>query len=297
MQDNGMPTVLVVDDAADTRQILNETLKPHCVVLLAKNGEQALDRARNKQPDLILLDVVMPGMSGFEVLANLQADATTRDIPVIFLTGMDTDADVERGLQQGAVDYIRKPFVPEVVVARTVQHARRAQHVRQQRQSMIHSDTATGLPNRDALLEKIAVEVRRAARVGSKFALLAIELRHDQRQLLTTQFDALLAATQVAAAKALGDWVPWIARSTRQALVMVLPDIQDIADNNPQHQIRAVVATAAQECGWSEAVIAWRVARTDGDATCIDAGGLLVTVESALACADWQAQTTQESCL
>lgn len=288
MPDNVMPTVLVVDDAADTRQSLNEILKPHCAVLLAKNGEQALERARNKQPDLILLDVVMPGMSGFEVLSNLQAEATTRDIPVIFLTGMDTDADVERGLQHGAVAYIRKPFVREVVVAQSMQHARRSQQMRLLRQSMVHSDAATGLPNCEALLEKMAVESRRSAHVRSQFVLLLLDLRHAERPLLTGQFDTLLAATGSAAARSLAGWVPWVARITRQRLAIMLPDVQDgDAVGDLSHRLSAVVAGAAQECGYG-AEIQWRTASGDGGVADADVEAQLAALQSVLGGQPWQ---------
>jgi CheY-like chemotaxis protein len=294
MQDDVMPTVLVVDDAADTRQLLNETLKPHCVVLLAKNGEQALERARSKQPDLILLDVVMPGMSGFEVLSNLQSDATTRDIPVIFLTGMDSDADVERGLQYGAVDYIRKPFVREVVVARSMQHARRAQQARQLGQSMVHSDSATGLPNREALLDKMATECRRSSRVGSHFALLLLDFRNARQQLLTAQFDGILAATALGASKVLADWVPWVARSRRQGVCLVLPDIQDAADGAPQERVPALVARAAQDSGFDPAM-QWRVVLGySSDVQCEDMPALLATLETQLDAAPWQSLPNPE---
>ena len=288
MQTDAIPTVLVVDDAADTRQLLNEALKPHCTVLLAKNGEQALERARSKQPDLILLDVVMPGMSGFEVLSSLQADAATRDIPVIFLTGMDSDVDVERGLQHGAVDYIRKPFVREVVVARSLQHVRRAQQARQVGQSMLHSDTATGLPNREALLDKMATECHRSSRAGSHFALLLLDVRHAQHPLLTSQLDDILAATGRAASKILADWVPWVARSRRQGLALVLPDIQDAANDAPQDQVAALLAMAAPDGGF-DPELQWRVALSHSSgAHSEDPLALLTTLEASLDIAPWQ---------
>jgi CheY-like chemotaxis protein len=295
MQYDVMPTVLVVDDAADTRQLLNETLKPHCVVLLAKNGEQALERARSKQPDLILLDVVMPGMSGFEVLSNLHADAATRDIPVIFLTGMDTDADVERGLQYGAVDYIRKPFVREVVVARTLQHARRAQQLRLLRQSMVHSDAATGLPNYDALLEKIAVECRRSVRVLAQFAVLLLDLRHAERHLLTAQFDTLLSATGEATGRILADCVPWVARISRNRLAIVLPDVQDGGvEGDLLDRLSEAVAGAAQECGYADA-IQWRAVSGDGGVECGDVQAQLSALQSALDGELWQSVPPSEA--
>ncbi|MEW5786988.1 MAG: two-component system response regulator [Pseudomonadota bacterium] len=112
-------TVLVVDDAPANLSLLGELLRAEHRVLAANCGEQALRRAAgHPRPDLILLDVMMPGMDGREVLARLQADPHTRDIPVIFVTAMDDQEDEERGLELGAADYITKPLRPRVVQAR-----------------------------------------------------------------------------------------------------------------------------------------------------------------------------------
>lgn len=294
MQDTVTPTILIVDDAADTRQMLNETLKPHCTVLLAKNGEQALERARTKQLDLILLDVVMPGMSGFEVLSNLQADATTRTIPVIFLTGMDTDEDVERGLQYGAVDYIRKPFVREIVVARAMLHAHRSQQSRLLRQGILHSDAATALPNREALLEKLDIECRRAARVGSQFSVMLLELRHAELNLLTPQFDALLSAANKAIGTELADYVPWLARISRHGLAIVLPDVQvGSAGKDAFQRMSAIVALASQECGHSGS-IRWRAAYSEGGMAQHEIATRLAALHAQLDVESWHSLLSHE---
>ena len=95
--------VLVVDDEKQNRELLTELLRSECRVILAKNGAQALERAREQRPDLILLDVLMPDMNGFEVIQQLKNDDSTRDIPVIFISALDAPTDEERGLDLGAV--------------------------------------------------------------------------------------------------------------------------------------------------------------------------------------------------
>lgn len=111
--------ILIVDDEAANIDILASFLKEHYALSVAKSGEQALQRARSDQrPDLILLDVLMPGMSGFGVLTELKADERTKDIPVIFVTGLNEAGDEESGLELGAVDYITKPVSPPIVKAR-----------------------------------------------------------------------------------------------------------------------------------------------------------------------------------
>lgn len=123
-------TVLIVDDTAQNLTVLGELLQPHYRVRAANSGERAL-RALTiaPRPDLILLDVMMPGMDGHEVLRRLRADVATQDIPVIFITAMDSAENEEYGLRLGAVDYISKPFSPAVVLARVrtqleLKHAR-----------------------------------------------------------------------------------------------------------------------------------------------------------------------------
>ncbi|MBX3172523.1 MAG: fused response regulator/phosphatase [Candidatus Eremiobacteraeota bacterium] len=113
------PRVLIVDDTPENIRVLMAHLKGSCDVLAATSGSKALDFARAlPRPDLILLDVMMPGMDGYEVLATLRQEAATAAIPVIFVTGLNDVGDEERGLKLGAVDYITKPFHGELVRAR-----------------------------------------------------------------------------------------------------------------------------------------------------------------------------------
>ncbi|MCF8178120.1 MAG: two-component system response regulator [Sulfuritalea sp.] len=111
--------MLIVDDEPTNLFLLTSLLRPEFVVRAANSGESALRAAASEPlPDLVLLDVMMPGMDGFVVLSRLRANPTTRDIPVIFLTALAEADDEERGLQLGAVDYITKPIKPAVVLAR-----------------------------------------------------------------------------------------------------------------------------------------------------------------------------------
>ncbi|MDR3435354.1 two-component system response regulator [Telmatospirillum sp.] len=118
-------TILVVDDTPDNLSLLSSLLKDDYRVKVASSGEKALRiAATDNPPDLILLDIMMPGVDGYDVCRSLKADARTRDIPVIFLTAK-TDVDSERkGLELGAVDYITKPISPPIVLARVKTHLR-----------------------------------------------------------------------------------------------------------------------------------------------------------------------------
>lgn len=125
-------TVLIVDDMPQNLLLLGELLQPICQVRAANSGERALRVARSApHPDLILLDVMMPGMDGHAVLRQLRADPATRDIPVIFVTALDDAADEECGLSLGAVDYLTKPIKPAVALARVRAHLELARARRQ----------------------------------------------------------------------------------------------------------------------------------------------------------------------
>ena len=119
MPDTHTATLLIVDDAVENLTVLNTLLLPYYQVRAATSGHKALSiAAAEPRPNLILLDVMMPGMDGYQVFERLRADPATRDIPVIFVTAMDgTEAEM-RGLAVGAVDYITKPIVPSIMLAR-----------------------------------------------------------------------------------------------------------------------------------------------------------------------------------
>lgn len=116
-------TILVVDDAPENLTLLGNLLKDQYKILAAINGRMAMRIATAKpHPDLILLDVVMPLMDGYEVCAALKADPLTQDIPVIFLTSKSDPEDEQRGLDLGAVDYVTKPVSPPILYARVRNH-------------------------------------------------------------------------------------------------------------------------------------------------------------------------------
>jgi putative two-component system response regulator len=123
MSDNqNKPTILVVDDVPENIDILTGILKDDYRVRAATNGPSALSLVKKMPPDLILLDVMMPGMDGFEVCRELKADLASRKIPVIFVTAMGEVEDESRGFAVGCVDYITKPVSPPIVRHRIKTH-------------------------------------------------------------------------------------------------------------------------------------------------------------------------------
>jgi len=118
-------TILLVDDTPDNISLLNGLLRDSYKTKIATNGEKALKIAfSDTPPDLVLLDIMMPGMDGYEVCRRLKADEKTVDIPVIFLTAKAQMEDEKKGLELGAVDYITKPISPPILLARVQTHLR-----------------------------------------------------------------------------------------------------------------------------------------------------------------------------
>jgi DNA-binding response OmpR family regulator len=114
-----MAKILIAEDERDIRDLITFTLGfAGFEVVSAANGEEAVNLARQEMPDLILMDVRMPRMTGYEACAVMKADAKMKNIPVIFLSAKGQDAEIQSGLQAGAVDYLLKPFAPDQLAAR-----------------------------------------------------------------------------------------------------------------------------------------------------------------------------------
>ncbi len=115
-------TVLIVDDEITNIEVLGFMLSGMCEVIFARSGEECLAMAREEGPDLILLDVMMPGLDGYETCLRLKGDPATAHIPVIFVTALDRQEDEARGLEVGAIDYLTKPLQPGIARARVKNH-------------------------------------------------------------------------------------------------------------------------------------------------------------------------------
>jgi len=141
-------TILIVDDVKENIHVLSELLREDFKIKAATNGEKALSIAfSNDPPDIILLDIVMPGLDGYEVCKKLKESVKTKFIPVIFITGKVKEEDEVYGFTLGAVDYITKPFSPIVVKARINTHAELKRH-RDLLENISYIDGLTGIPNR-----------------------------------------------------------------------------------------------------------------------------------------------------
>ena len=171
----GKATILIVDDEISNIEIMNAVLEDDYEVCFATSGRQALDVARTAQPDLILLDVLMPGIDGFEVCRQLKADPLLVDIPVMFTTGLGDTEDEMRGLALGAIDYVTKPVQPAILRARVGNHVELKQ-LRDKLATMAVTDALTGLSNRRHLERSLEVETARLSRNGDWMSVIMLDI-------------------------------------------------------------------------------------------------------------------------
>jgi diguanylate cyclase (GGDEF)-like protein len=171
------PRILVVDDDPSIVDLLEAFLQDDYEVLIAAGGEQAIAACRRRQPDLMLLDVMMPGLDGYEVCRRLKADPATREVPVIFVTARAEIEEEVRGLEAGAVDFISKPVHRAIVRARVRTHVVLRQQAAKLR-DMAMTDILTGVANRRSIEERIESEWRRCRRSRSPIAIIMIDIDH-----------------------------------------------------------------------------------------------------------------------
>ena len=171
-----IPTVLIVDDMAANIAILSDLLQNSYKIKIAKSGQRALEIAKSKEkPDLILLDIEMPQMSGYDVCNILKSSSETRNIPIIFVTAKNDTMDEEYGLNLGAIDYIKKPFHPAIIKIRVKNHMDlKLKSDKLEELSMI--DSLTNIPNRRFFNENFEKKYREILRDKKSLALVMIDV-------------------------------------------------------------------------------------------------------------------------
>lgn len=177
---NGKPLVMIVDDQPENVHALASILANDARTIFALDGEQALARLQERAVDLVLLDVMLPGMNGFSVCEALKANPATADIPVIFVSGMNEGQDEQRGFAVGAVDYVHKPFLPAIVKARVSTHLK-LQRALRELAALARVDGLTGLWNRRYFEERLEIEVERSRRFQLPLALILVDLDYFKR--------------------------------------------------------------------------------------------------------------------
>jgi diguanylate cyclase (GGDEF)-like protein len=167
--------ILIVDDSEINTMLLTGLLEDEHKIVTASNGEHGIEQAINEAPDLILLDVTMPGMDGYMVCDELKTNVQTRNIPIIFVTGMDEMEDEARGLELGAIDYITKPFSPQIVKARVRNHLE-LKLFRDRLMTLSMVDGLTSIPNRRQFDRAINQEWQRGIRKKNAISLLLLDI-------------------------------------------------------------------------------------------------------------------------
>ncbi len=172
---HGKPKLLLVDDQPINIQVMYRCFAGDYQVFMATSGEQALSLCRSNPPDLILLDVVMPGLDGFEVCKLLKADPITQHIPVIFVTAHTDSVQETYGLSIGAIDFIAKPVNPDVVRARVKTHLT-LKFQSDLLRKLVFLDGLTGAFNRRYFDQQICTEWGRAARNNTPMSLILLDV-------------------------------------------------------------------------------------------------------------------------
>ncbi len=195
--------ILIIDDVQVNLRLLGEILRNRFEILVATGGMEAIEIARTQSPDLILLDVMMPGMDGFSVCAELKKDELTAHIPIIFITSLNSMDDIVKGFEYGGVDYITKPFNPRELIARVNTHAElvrankalsiyaesleevgrqlfnKTQELNETIERLnvaLRTDTLTGLANRTHINERIKEEIAHIKSGGNIFSLVLVDI-------------------------------------------------------------------------------------------------------------------------
>ncbi len=179
-----MPTVLIIEDSSADIDLLSYILHGRCTTCVAKTMESAMQKAIELKPDLILLDIILPHCSGFAILETLKATKETCDIPVIVITGLNNARYEEKGLSQGAIDYISKPFHAAVVQARIGMHLRSIRYAKLVRENK-SIGSSTVLMNKRFFKDRLAVEWARAIREQSPISLLLIRVVPPAEKAIT----------------------------------------------------------------------------------------------------------------
>jgi diguanylate cyclase (GGDEF)-like protein len=174
------PTVLVVDDSRVALNGLCNLLKADCNALFGQNGLEALALATSEIPDLIVLDVAMPGMDGYEVLKRLKEEPTTQDIPVIFLTAPGPGVSEARALELGAIDFITKPYDPAILKAR-MQNQLAYKRSLDLAMALSMGDALTGIPNRRRFDAHLVQEWDHGLRSGKPLSMIILDIDHFKR--------------------------------------------------------------------------------------------------------------------
>ena len=249
-QNNNKNSVLVVDDEKQNLETLTKILSPDYIVYAVKNGNDVLKIARKYLPDVILLDIVMPDMDGFDVFTKIKADELLRHIPIIFVTALGRPEDEEKGLAMGAVDYVIKPYNPAAVKLRVrnqIQIMNQIETIKQ----LSTIDPLTRISNRRSFDFRICLEFDRARREKSPLSLIILDIDNFKKYNDTyghLQGDAVLQAVAKIMEQSLRRSLDFVARWGGEEFAAILPDTDSKGAVLVAENVRTSIEKAAIPC-------------------------------------------------
>lgn len=246
-QPSSRSTVLVVDDSRAVLDGLCNLLRADCNALFGFNGLEALALATSEGPDLIVLDVAMPGMDGYEVLRRLKENPATANIPVIFLTAPGPGVSEARALELGAIDFITKPYDPAILKAR-IHNQLAYKRSLDQAVALSLGDALTGIPNRRRFDEQLDQEWKRGLRSGKPLSMILMDIDHFKRfndALGHPAGDACLQAVAGHLRQALKRSVDFVARYGGEEFACIVAETDLAGAEDIARRIAAAVARAA----------------------------------------------------
>lgn len=240
-------TILVIDDSPELLLSIGATLETTYDVHVATSGEAGLKLAKELHPSLILLDIIMPGLNGFETCRRLRQNEDTRDIPVIFLTSKDNQDDAVRSFEVGGVDFITKPFSPVVLRARVDTHVR----LKKQADTLNYlaiRDSLTGLFNRREFDDRFERECRACLRAHKPLSVMMIDIdyfKHYNDSYGHQKGDNCLQAVADTISKQLQRGRDLVARYGGEEFACLLPEADSDSARVVAEKIRAAVVALA----------------------------------------------------
>ena len=262
--------ILIVDDTLANIEILYKILQGDYDVFFAKNGRDGLRVVKREMPDLILLDIMMPEMDGYQVCSLLKADPQTAPIPVIFITAMGSEEDETKGLDCGAIDYITKPISPPIVRARIRNHLelKRSRDMLEALglelsdknlalKKLAREDGLTGLANRRHFNELLDAEIKRAFRTGQFLSLILCDVDFFKRyndhygHVAGDKCLQIIGATMLATFMRAGD-LP--ARYGGEEFAVILPDTPPDKAEQLAEKLRQKIIAQAIPHAFSDAL-------------------------------------------
>ena len=247
MDGSAKPLVLVVEDDVATQTLLAAVIGRDCVVQVVGDGKSALAFVASRAPDLVLLDVGLPDIGGFDVCRTMKSNARMAAVPVIFLTSLSSPKDEVEGLEAGGIDYITKPINPPILRARVHNHLELKRH-RDALERMARIDGLTGLANRRTFDDLFGREWRRLARIRQPLSVIMMDVDHFKQFNDTYGHgggDECLKQVATAAQGALQRPADVVARYGGEEFVAILPDTTLPGATAVAEGIRAAVAALA----------------------------------------------------